>query len=214
MDFKRFLVGSLVTVPAFLLPSAVAGLPAPEAWEIGPVVNGRNFSVGMPARPNAGERGGVSFEFPRRGGEIDALTTNIGPLSGAQEITIVYRIDASRNTAFVPAETPGDVATVSIYFQQGGDTWTARGRYASYRWYVPGRAVTPLAPGRHAVTVKLDEPWTNVNGKTSTQDPAGFAQALERTASLGLAFGTSSARSHGVYATGPARFTLLALTIR
>jgi len=199
---------------ATVLPAAVAALPPAAAWEIGPWVRGRNYSVGMPASPDAAPGGGVTFQFPQGGGEIDAMTTATGPLAGAREITFRYRIDAARGTRFVPSETPDQTATVSLYFQQRGDNWGARGRYASYRWYSPGHAVIPLAPGVRTVTLRLDETWTNVYGVPNTQDPRGYAAALDNTARIGLAFGTSGARSHGVYATGPARFTLLGFDVR
>ena len=199
---------------ATALPVAVAALPPAAAWEIGPWVRGRNYSVGMPSQPAEAPGGGLTFQFPQRGGEIDALTTAVGPLAGAREITVRYRIDAARGTRFVPAETPDQTATVSLYFQRRGDNWSARGRYGSYRWYVPDSAVVPLGPGVHTMTVRLDEPWGNVNSVTNTLDPDGYAAALTNTARIGLAFGSAGLRSHGVYATGPARFTLLGFDVR
>jgi hypothetical protein len=199
---------------AAALPVAVAAMPPAEAWEIGPSIRGRNYSVGMPAQPAPARGGGVAFDFPVAGsGQIDAMITNVGPLAGARQITMRYRIDAARGTRFVPDERPEQPGTVSLYFQRRGDNWSARGRYGSYRWYVPARAVIPLEPGVHTVTVRFDEPWGNVNGVQNSQDPAGYRAALEDTARLGVAFGSSGLRSHGVYATGPARFTLLALDI-
>lgn len=178
-------------------------------------MRGRNYSEGMPAQPSAAPSGGVTFAFPVAGrGQIDAMTTAVGPLAGSHQITMRYRIDAAPGTRFVADETPNEPATVSLYFQQRGDNWSGAGRFASYRWYVPVRAVIALAPGERTVTVRLDEPWTNVNGQPNTQDPMGFTAALENTHSLGFAFGSGSRRSHGVYTTGPARFTLLSLDIQ
>jgi hypothetical protein len=154
------------------------------------------------------------MDFPVAGsGQVDALTTAVGPLDGARQITLRYRVDAARGTRFVADETPDEPATVSLYFQQAGDSWSGRGRFASYRWYSPARAVVPLTPGEHALTVQLDETWTNVNGQPNHAVPDGFAAALRDTARIGLAFGSPSRRSHGVYATGPARFTLYSLDI-
>lgn len=212
MDLRQNLIAAAAAV-GVLLPTAAPALAPAGAWEIGPFIKGRNYSVGMPSRPEP-VGGAVAFEFPRAGGEIDALTTAVGPLDGARAITLRYRIDAARGTRFVPAEAPDQTATVSLYLQRAGDNWTARGRYASYRWYVPARAVMPIRPGEYTVTVRLDESWTNVNGKSRAEDPLGFADALDDTATIGIAFGTGSARSHGVYATGPGRFTLLGLDIR
>lgn len=208
--FKLFALGALTLAPVAL----AAAVPPAAQWDIGPWVRGRNYSVGMPANPEAVPGGGIGFTFPRAGrGQIDALTTPIKPLGGARQITIRYRVDAAPGTRFVADETPEMPATVSLYFQRGGDDWSARGRFGSYRWYAPPAAVIPLAPGERTVTVRLDGGWTNVNGKPVSDDPQGFAAARAETAMLGIAFGSAQRRSHGVYATGLASFTLLDLTI-
>lgn len=201
-----------VALGGVVVSTGLYAIPSAEAWEIGPQIRGRNYSIGMPAKPNVTRNGEPTFEFPQRG-EVDALTTVVRPLAGARQITFRYRVETARGAQLVSSETPGQTPTVSLYLQQEGDNWSARGRYASYRWYVPARAVIPLKPGEHSVTVRFAETWTNVNGVPNTQDPQGFVTALENTGRIGIAFGTSSARSHGVYATGAARFTLLGLHI-
>jgi hypothetical protein len=211
MKRKTAILAAIVSV-AVALPVGLAAMPPAGAWEIGPWMRGRNYSVGMPARPRPGPGGSVVMDLPMAGrGQVDALTTAIRPLEGARRITLRYRVDAARGTRFVADEMPNEPATVSLYFQQAGDRWSGKGPYASYRWYAPGRAVIPLAPGEHSVTVRLDEVWTNVQGQPNSQVPGGYAAALRDTARIGLAFGSPSRRSHGVYATGPARFTLLGL---
>jgi hypothetical protein len=195
-------------------PMALAAIPPAEAWEIGPWVRGRNYSVGMPAQPRPGPRGSLLMDFPVAGtGQVDALTTASGPLAGARQITVRYRVDASRGTRFVADEMPNEPATVSLYFQRAGDDWSGRGRYASYRWYSPAHGVVPLTPGEHTITVQFNDAWTNVQGEHNRQVPDGFVAALQNTARIGLAFGSPSRRSHGVFATGSARFTLLGLDI-
>ena len=193
---------------------ALGQMPSAGAWEIGPMVRGKNYSVGMPAHPSPGPGGSVVMVFPAaRAGEVDAMTTAVGPLAGARKITLRYRVDAAPRTRFVAVETPNEPATVSLYFQQAGDNWSARGRFASYRWYAPAHAVIPLTTGEYTVTVPLNDAWTNVAGQSNIAVRDGFVTALQNTARLGIAFGSSSRRSHGVYATGPARFTLLSLDI-
>lgn len=195
-------------------PTALAAMPPAAAWEIGPWIRGKNYSPGMPVRPMQGPRGSLMMNFPLAGeGELDAMTTAVGPLAGARQITMRYRVEAARGTRFVAVELPHEPATVSLYFQQAGDTWNGKGRYESYRWYSPHRAVMPLTPGTHTVTVRLDEIWTNVQGRPADQVPGAFAAALQNTSRIGLAFGSHSRRSHGVHTTAPARFTLLALDI-
>ena len=210
---KNKLLVLLATI-AGVVPVTLSAMPPAAAWDIGPWVRGRNYSEGMPAHPTPGPRGSLVMDFPIAGqGQIDAMTTPIGPLAGARQITLRYRIDAAPGTRFVADETPNDTATVSLYFQQAGDDWSGRGRSASYRWYSPGHAVVPLNPGQRTIAVRFDEPWTNVNGQSKQETGNGFAAAMENTDNMGLAFGSSSRRSHGVYATGPARFTLLSWKI-
>ena len=210
--FKTLLFA--LAAAATIATPVAAQLPPASAWEIGPWVRGRNYSVGMPASPSPAQGGGLAFDFPIAGrGQIDAMTVATGPLTGARQVVVRYRVDAARGTRFVADESPDQAATVSLYFQQRGDNWSARGRYGSYRWYAPRSTVMPLSPGVHTITVRLDQDWTNVNGQPNVQDPGGYAGALAETSRIGLAFGSSSMRSHGVYATGPARFTLLAFDI-
>ena len=121
--------------------------------------------------------------------------------------------DAASGTRFIADEAPAETATISLYFQRAGDNWSGRGRYQSYRWYSPAQAVVPLTRGEHTVVVHFDERWTDVHGASSTELREPFRDALNDTETLGIAFGSSSLRSHGVYATGPARFTLIDLDI-
>jgi hypothetical protein len=195
-------------------PIAASAMPPAAQWEIGPWVKGRNYSVGMPEHPSTAADEAVAFAFPLAGrGQIDAMTIATPPLEGARRITLSYRIDAEPGTRFIPDEARSETATVSLYVQRAGDNWTAKGPYASYRWYVPARAVIPLSPGRHSVTIGFDEPWTNVYGASNRADPEGYTAALAETSRIGIAFGSLSMRSHGVFATAPATFTLLALDV-
>jgi hypothetical protein len=194
------------------LATGIEAMPPAGAWEIGPNIRGRNYSVGMPAQPSQGANGSVVMDFPVVGsGQVDALTTGVNSLEGARQITLRYRIDAARGARFIADETPGEPATVSVYLQQAGDNWSARGRYASYRWYAPPSGVIPLAPGEHTLNLRLDDRWTNVSGVPNSTMPQQYAKALANASTIGIAFGSSSRRSHGVFATAPSRFTLIAL---
>jgi hypothetical protein len=211
MEFK-FRLASAFAAALTAVSVALAPMPLAEQCEIGPWVQEKNFSVGMPAHPSPEPNGSLVMEFPvAKSGEVDALTMGIGPLAGAREITLRCRVEAGRGTPFIAHETPGEPARVSLYFQQAGDNWSGRGRFASYRWYSPARGVVPLEPGQHAITVQIDEAWTNVNAQSSHALPDGYAAVLQDTARIGLAFGSSSRLSHGAHSTGPARFELLGL---
>lgn len=204
----------------------VGGLAMPawsqtaQDWEIGPVIRGKNYSVGMPLHPVQGRGQSWSFDFPRapdargRGGHVHYVTFAPGSLAGKTKIRVRYRIDAAQGVRFVPQEFPDRTAVMSLYFQRRGDTWTAKGRYRFYRWYAPNAAVQTIEPGVHEFTLALDDPrWIAVMGGTSSTNPAKFRQALEQVSRVGLVFGSNGGRGHGVYATGPARFTLLSFHI-
>jgi hypothetical protein len=210
---------------AFALLAGALAVPAwgqgAQDWEIGPVIRGKNYSVGMPLRPEPQRRGqGWSFDFPRapdgrgRGGHVHYVTFDPGSLAGKSKLTLRYRVDAAAGVRFVPQQFPDRAAAITLYFQRRGDNWTAKGRYQYYRWYAPPATMQTIAPGVHEMTVRLDDPsWGSVQSRTAGISPREFRDALEQTARVGLVFGSVGGRGHGVYATGPARFTLLSFRI-
>lgn len=186
-----------------------------EAWTIGPVIRGKNYSVGMPLQPDRARRG-WSFEFPHPSvgaGHVHYVTLETGPLAGKRRIVMRYRIDAARGARFVPREHPELPATVSLFFQRHGDSWSGK-RHPHHRWWSPAGAMRELAPGEHEIVVSLrDGNWISVWGGPASSHPEAFDAALEETARVGLVFGSSAARGHGVYSTAPARFTLLSYRV-
>ena len=186
-------------------------------WEIGPDVRGVNYSVGMPLKPTPAKKQGWSFAFPyptREAGHVHAITYNSGALINASKIIMRYRIDAGRGVRFEPQESPGQPATVSLYFQRRGDNWSAKRKFEYYRWYVPEQSVRKLSLGEHEIVVDLADPtWISVMGKPAGANLHYFREALAQTSQIGIAFGGPTGRAHGVYSTGPARFTLLEFRI-
>lgn len=178
-------------------------------WHIGPIIRGKNYSYRMPAtmRP---VREGASFDFPfptPRDGHVHYVTTESGSLASARRIVMRYRIDAAPGTRFIPEEDPERPATLSLYFQRAGDSWTMR--TPRHRWYAPSEYVVPLTPGTHTVSIDLDENWLAMNYENAWDQPGSYQSALARADRIGFVFGSPVLRGHGVYATGPARFTLL-----
>lgn len=192
-----------------LAPSsvAVAAAPAAEQWTIGPIIRGRNHSVGMPPSLRAA-RDGAAFDFPVSGrGSVHYVSLDTGPLEGARRITLRYRIDAAPGARFVAQES-GRPGKVGLAFHRAGDTWTAKGRYEAYRWYSPD--IETLSPGVHTFSARLDDPrWVGVMRSTGANNPEGFAAALAEISAVSLTFGDEGGRGHGVYASAPARFTIL-----
>ena len=205
----------VLSASALLLGGAATVSRAPPAaeWEIGPWIRGKNYSVGMPETPSPVKGGGWSFAFPGPtldDGHVHYLTYAHGPLTGKKRIVMRYRIDAKPGVNFVARELPHQPATISLYFQRGGDTWKAKGRHVYSRWYAPDAQMGPVAVGTHQISIALDDPaWISVLGGRSGDNVARLAEAMAETERVGFVMGSSSARGHGVYATGAAKFTLL-----
>jgi hypothetical protein len=205
----RHLALSAAAVTALAAGTAVAAGPPADAWEIGPIIRGKNYSQRMPLRPEE-TRAGPSFAIPgptAAHGHVHYLTIPTGPLRGARRITLTYRIDAAPGTRFVAQESPQLPATLSLYFQRAGDSWTTR--QPDWRRYAPANRTMPLRPGTHTVRIGLDEDWVAMTGPGAHANPRGFAEALADTARVGFTLGSEGGRGHGVYATAAARFTIL-----
>lgn len=207
MVMLRLLAAPLLATAA-LASAAPVSAPSGE-WIIGPVIAGRNYSIGMPLHPQPTRRG-WAFEFPTQGeGHVHYVTLDTGPLPPGARITLRYRIETAPGARFVAQATPDQPATVSLYLQRAGDSWKAR-THEFHRWYAPTGSVRTLAPGVGTISISLADPaWTSVNGRPVAVNPGAFAAALADAERIGIVFGSAGARGHGVYATAPARFELL-----
>jgi hypothetical protein len=209
--FRPFVIAAALIAALHFSPTAPARADGPAAsqWSIGPFIRGRNYSVNMPLTMFE-TRDGPAFDFPypnRASGHVHYVTVPVRSLEGAKRITLRYRIDAAPGTRFFPQERPSRQATLSLYFQRAGDRWTRRTPH--HRWYSPGNRVMPLKPGTHTVSIALDEPWVAMMGGNAHTLPGAYRKALRQTAKVGFTFGGAGGRGHGVYASGPARFTVL-----
>lgn len=206
---------AIASLLALVGSAAIASPPASE-WTIGPHIRGKNYSVGMPPQP-APTRGGWTFDFPdqtRADGHVHYVTFRPESLANKSSITVRYRIDASSGTNFIAQENEHLPATVSLFFQRRGDNWSARGPYNFYRWYAPPDTVKQISAGVHQMTVRLNDPfWTPVMGGAASDHPRDFRAALANPAQIGLVFGSTAGRGHGVFATGSARFELLSFEV-
>ncbi|WBY16395.1 hypothetical protein PF049_12505 [Erythrobacteraceae bacterium WH01K] len=173
----------------------------------------------MPLRPTQqgpAMNGGWSFDFPYpspQAGHVHYVTAPASAmqvdLANARRITMTYRIDAAPGTQFHPQEWPGTPATLSLYFQVRGDNWSARDQYRFARWYAPSDKVVRLAPGTFSISLELADNWIAVKTFDRESAPGEFRRSLENAARIGFTLGGKGGRGHGVYATGPARFTVL-----
>ena len=165
------------------------------------------YSPGMPARP-VPDGDGWGFTFPTNPASHVHYVQNFDPphLEPGKSIRVRFRVSGQ---GFTAQEWPNEPATVSLLIQRKGDDWTARGKMAAYRWY--SKEQVKLADGEHTMTIPLDAAhWGGVYGG---QPAALFYEALRNADNVGLVFGSPSGRGHGVYATGPATFTLLGFEV-
>ena len=107
--------------------------PRSGAWNIGPVINGRNYSPGMPPSSADG-----SFTFP-----VDTPANNhnhvayvtkapVGPLSLIDKTRIKMTFEIIGSGPFKSTELPDQLpAYVVLYFQRNGDNWSGTGAFES-----------------------------------------------------------------------------------
>lgn len=149
-------------------------------WAAGPIINGKNRSEAT-VLDNVCYFGDLHY-FTRKA---------TGPLKG--KWTIEFEI---KGEGFYPSERPDAIPYVSLHFQRKGDNWSDEPVYRAYRWY----SATPrlCEPGRYIWTIDFEKEleWTPMmSGATST-----FGEAKADPDRIGLVFGHSSGRGHGVQA--------------
>lgn len=209
------LSGLMVSVPVQAGAQTVTNPMDPGVWQIGPIISGQNYSVNMPLTPSP-TADGWSFDFPqpnKAAGHVHYLTFVHGSLAGKTHIDITYRIDAAAGVQFYPTNFPGSPSMLTLYFQRRNDNWSGRGKFEAYRWWATFRTDTPLTPGTHTISVGLNENWTAVQTSSAASNPQGFRDAIQNAERVGFTFGGGDGYGHGVYATGPARFTVTSFQV-
>jgi hypothetical protein len=194
-------------------PRATPVPSAASAWEIGPIIGDRNYSVGMPLHP----RPDLSFDIPyptAAAGHVHYLTFVHGPLKPTDCLGLRYRLDMAEGVQLVPAkEQPGVPSMLSLYFQRrGDDDMSGQGKAEAWRWYSP-RLDSPITAGEHELKVCLSENWTAVQTSSALTNPSGYLDAILNAERVGFVLGGGDGRGHGVYSTGPARFTILGFEV-
>jgi hypothetical protein len=175
-----------------------------QNWEIGPVINGANYSVGMPLSPTQ-TADGWAFDFPLGPGSVHYVTFPFGSLAGKTRIIMHYRIEADPDVQIVPvccASLPAIGPT--LFFQQQGDDWNTDGM----RWWATFDTKFPIVAGDYELSVPLDGAWTSVFTMTAQSNPQQFATAKNSAARIGFTLGGGDGYGHGVYATGRARLVV------
>ena len=196
-----------------LAASVVLDPMNPDNWEIGPVVNGRSYSLGMPLHPAPhpdGKSAGWIIDLPAAPGSVNYVTMPTGSLAGRTKITMHYRIEAAPGVQVQPRNFPDNPSKLTLYFQRSGDDWSAQAGYEAYRWYAAFSTESPIrtTPEERIIEARFDGNWLAVLGSTRENNPAGFEQALREAGRVGFVLGGGDGLGHGVNATGPARLVV------
>jgi hypothetical protein len=155
----------------------------------------------------------------------------VPPILTCKNFAMSGQINASSGVSF-KANDPSDTATTmscGLYLEEVGDNLSGAGNFAYYRWWSHSARVT-LQNGVFSGSTSFDNlsDWSsifgeyatqttvdaNIGGGKPTQSPhQGFAAALANPAWIGITCG-GFFFGHGVYATGPATFTMNSFSIQ
>jgi hypothetical protein len=185
-------------------PTPAVSLTNPADWEIGPIIDGKNYSHNVPLHPTPEAMFGWHIDFPQSDG-VHYVTRHFGSLSGKTKITMHYRIEMDDGVKIVPSTAPKlpSIGPV-LYFQREHDNWASDG----WRWWATFNAPIPIVAGEFELSVPLDGAWTSVETKTSANSPGDFFDAKQYADRIGFTLGGGTGYGHGVYATGPARIVV------
>lgn len=182
--------------------------PAAEAWTIGPIIKGRNYSRGMPLHPTPRADGGWHIDLPRAPGSVHYVTFPHGSLAGKRRIVMRYRVEMAPGVRIEARTAPGQPGMITPYFQRSGDSWSGRGRFETYRWYATFATHSPITRGEHVIVAPLDQRWTAVESSSGRNNPGAFREALAGADQVGFVMGGGDGYGHGAYATGKARLVV------
>lgn len=198
---------------AIVLPIvAVSAMPARSvragAWEIGPTINGRNYSRGLFGATQLID--GWAFLIGPTA-EPHYVTFHYGSLRGKREIRMRFRIEGPPGAIIYGANCPvSSPSAVTLYFQRRGDDWSTDGA----RWWATFASV-PIngARGETEIVAPLDATWTSVNTMTAQNNPEEFAAAKADADRVGFTFANCEGYGHGARATLPVRFVINAFEV-
>lgn len=190
------------------LPPPVAAPADPmvaDNIEVGPIIDGTNYSKGVPVRPAAHPEG-WSIEF----GEPHYVTFRHGPLTGKSRVVLRFRLEGEPGTVLAPPCCPGFIGLVTLYFAARDNDWRQDGG----RWWASSATLqAPTVPGAYEIVAPIDGPWSSVTSMTSASDPAAFARALANADRVGFTLGGGDGLGHGLAADRPTRMVVTYLGV-
>ena len=177
-------------------------------WEIGPIINGRNYSRGL-FRPSPF---GAGFSFPISStAQPHYVTFRHGSLRGKTQIRMRFRVDGPRGAIIHGAKCPtGSPSAVTLYFERGDDDWVSDGG----RWWATFASVQIDGPKAETeIVAPLNANWTSVLKMTASTSPQEFATAKSRASWVGFTFANCEGFGHGARATMPVRFVVTSFKV-
>lgn len=196
---------ALIALVIIVWKKRLIGKPVPKGLHLGPRThNGwKNKTVGT-------KLVGKSFAFPypnREAGHVHALVQPVSKVGS--EIRMRYRVEGEPGLTLHPQEEPQSPAIISLMVQRKGDDYDGKGDDAYARMYSPDYQM--LVPGEHEMVVKLDGVgWGGVNAGDA-ENMALWNALIANVGAVHICFGGGPSRAHGVFASGPSKFTLLSL---
>lgn len=177
-------------------------------WEIGPIIDGRNYSRGL-LRPSPL---GAGFSFPISAtAQPHYVTFRHGSLSGKTRIRMRFRVDGPRGAIVHGAKcATGSPSAVTLYFERGDDDWVSDGG----RWWATFASVQLDGPrGETEIVAPLNANWTSVLKMTASTSPQAFTAAKSRASRVGFTFANCEGFGHGARATVPVRFVVTSFDV-
>jgi hypothetical protein len=188
-------------------------LPTPQnlltssVWQLGPIIDGKNYSEGVPAPVATTE--GLAFTVPQLPYSIHYVTMAYGSLAGTTLIRMQGRIEADPDVQLLGANCPPGPTALTLYFQEKNDDWNTDGK----RWWATFATTEAGLAESFEIVAPLDGPWTSVEKKTAANDPGDFTEAKQNAARVGFTFRNCTGYGHGAYATGPARIIVTSFAV-
>ncbi len=178
----------------------VVTAPTAADWQIGPIVGGKNVSVGMPLRPRQGPD---SFYFDvLPGAQVDYVTFKHPPLNAYSKITATFAVEPlAEGARLVWADCPTQgVPGVYLFFQRKYDRWDI----PDYRWWSVARHRI-VAPVEFTIEAPLVfEGWKPLNVLKDTDMRPLFDLAKGHSSRVGFTFANCDSKGHGATALGGA----------
>ena len=194
------IAGSLSVVGSHALAKSSA--PA-GAWQIGPVIDGRNYSRGLSSPSQF--RDGWGFQIGPAS-EPHYVTFRHGSLHGKRQIRMRFRVEGPAGARIFGAKCPlNSPSAVTLYFQRSGDDWSTDGG----RWWATFATRQLNGPtGETEIVAPLNAKWSSVIRKNAANSPAEFAAAKLYADRVGFTFANCEGFGHGARATAPVRFVV------